>query len=108
MSYESISDIDKEIIAQQNKLAELVQSRIRMQRDTRTSSETGQLAIFLHEKQCRWNHTDGCSWHYEIHNGVPDWSGHAHSKYWNIAAQILKHGYKCEDVTDIVNIINSH
>jgi len=23
-----------------------------------------ELATSLHSKQCRWNHTDGCSWHY--------------------------------------------
>lgn len=23
-----------------------------------------ELAEILHGKKCRWNHTDGCSWHY--------------------------------------------
>jgi hypothetical protein len=23
-----------------------------------------ELAEYLHGKQCRWNHTDGCSWYY--------------------------------------------
>ncbi len=107
MTYQTINDLEQEITAQKLKLAELENAKKVMIRDRKTNSPVGQLAIVLHEKQCHSNHTDGCSWHYEIHHGVPDWAGHAHSKYWNIAAQILSKGYKCEDVTDIVNIINS-
>lgn len=107
MSNQTINDLDNEIAAQKLKLAELENAKKVMSRDLKTSSLTGQLAIFLHEKQCHWNHTDGCSWHYEISKGVPDWSGSAHNKYWNIAARILSKGYNYEDVIAIVNIINS-
>ena len=107
MSYQTVNDIDQEIEAQKLKLSELESAKKAMIRDRQTTSLTGKLAITIHEKMCRWNHTDGCSWYYEIPRGVPDWSGHAHSKYWNIAAQLLSKGYKCEDVTDIVNIVSS-
>jgi hypothetical protein len=33
------------------------------------------LVIEYHDCNCKWNHTDGCSWHYEINRGVHDWSG---------------------------------
>jgi hypothetical protein len=105
MSYQTMTELEQEIAASKAKLAELESAKKAMIRDRKTSSDTGQLAIFLHEKLCNWNHTDGCSWHYEIHRGVPDWSGHAHSKYWSIAAQLANKGYKCEDVENIVSII---
>lgn len=43
------------------------------------------VANALHEKMCRWNHTDGCSYHYE------KWSnpGHAKSKYLKKAQAML-------------------
>lgn len=45
-----------------------------------------QAAIMLHAKHCTDDHTDGCSWYYEIQNddkGYPihDWTRYAH-KYW--------------------------
>lgn len=36
------------------------------------------LAIRAHDALCAWNHTDGCGWGYEIHNGVHNWNGTAH------------------------------
>ena len=43
--------------------------------------EDARLAITLHSQFCNWNHTDGCSWHYEVRNGVHDWSGLGHAGY---------------------------
>lgn len=40
-----------------------------------------QLALTLHSMLCRWNHTDGCSWHYEITKSGHDWKQHAHAEY---------------------------
>ncbi len=107
MSYQTMTELEQEIAASKAKLAELESTKKAMIRDRRTSSDTGQLAIFLHGKMCRWNHTDGCSWHYEIDKGIHNWDGHAHDKYWSIAAQILSKDYKCEDIKDIISIINS-
>lgn len=45
-----------------------------------TDSEQ-KLAEELHEVLCRWNHTDGCGWHYEIKDGVADWSRYDHANY---------------------------
>lgn len=33
--------------------------------------EVQQLATLLHQKQCRYNHTDACSWEYENWNTEP-------------------------------------
>ena len=48
-----------------------------------------QLARYLHDMMCNFNHTDGCSWHYEINNGVDDWSAYAHSSYLTKANRLL-------------------
>lgn len=42
------------------------------------------LAIKLHEKLCRLNHTDGCSWFYE-----QTWDGGRHQRYLEKAKNIL-------------------
>jgi len=48
------------------------------------------LAIHLHDNLCRTNHTDGCSWHYEIKGGIHIWSGYAHHMYLSDATHLLK------------------
>ena len=48
-----------------------------------------QLARYLHDMMCNSNHTDGCSWHYEINNGVDDWHGRAHVPYLTKANRLL-------------------
>lgn len=40
-----------------------------------------QLATVLHDAMCRWNHTDGCSWFYEVHKDVDDWTGSTHERW---------------------------
>jgi Holliday junction resolvasome RuvABC DNA-binding subunit len=44
------------------------------------------LAEILHEKQCHWNHTDGCGWHYESWNSM----GYSRQEYLKKAREILK------------------
>lgn len=105
MSYQTVKEVENAIAEQKRKLAELESAKEKMGKDRQTNSETGQLAIFLHSKLCNWNHTDGCSWFYEIErDGTVNWAGYGHAKYWEIAQTILNKGYKCDDVTDIVTL----
>ncbi len=53
-------------------------------------SDDRQLAISLHEILCHWNHTDGCSWHYEMDNGKHRWDNQAHSSYLKKAQAMIK------------------
>lgn len=39
------------------------------------------LAIILHEKHCKCNHNDGCSWFYFIKNGYPTWDDPIQQSY---------------------------
>jgi len=56
-------------------------------RELDTSTPTHHLAIAMHQRLCRWNHTDGCLWHYEIEKGIHDWSGHDHQRWLRHANQ---------------------
>lgn len=53
-----------------------------------------QLARELHDKLCRWNHTDGCGWDYENNDGTEDWTGQAHDRYLGKARKLI---HQCKD-----------
>ena len=53
-------------------------------------SDDARLAEELHSMQCSWNHTDGCSWHYEISKGVADWKAYAHTRWLHKAREVMK------------------
>lgn len=46
-----------------------------------------ELAVVLHDAYCRYNHTDGCGWFYEIRNGKTDWTGWAHDRWSGYAKE---------------------
>lgn len=47
-----------------------------------------ELAVYLHEKYCTCNHTDGCFWSYE--NDCEDsWGGYAHQRWLKEAQELL-------------------
>ncbi len=48
--------------------------------------ERQRLAEIIHEKQCTWNHTDGCGWYYE------SWEkpGYSRNEYLEKADKLLK------------------
>ena len=52
-----------------------------------------QLAKELHGILCRWKHTDGCGWHYEMKDKKDDWTGHAHTEYLRKAQKLI---HSCE------------
>lgn len=103
MTVETISDVDLCIKEKEEELKGLKDTRIKMTQDRKTSSEAGQLAILIHSEQCRYNHTDGCSWHYEMKNNIPDWGAHAHSSYFEKATRMLK----ANDYNTIVSVMKS-
>lgn len=67
-----------------------------------------QLAIELHNKLCRGNHTDGCSFYYEIKDLDDNWEGSAHKKYLKKADLLLKEfPDDIDKVFRIIDIIES-
>lgn len=75
----SSSEIDDQI-------KELIKQRdiaLAAEQKLKTLSLSQRVAIIIHDNMCSHNHTDGCGWHYEIKNGIHDFSGSAH-KHWEV------------------------
>jgi hypothetical protein len=102
-----MSDVDREIAAREQELTELRETKTNMAKDVLTNSHEGQLAIFLHDNLCHYNHSDGCDWGYAIHDGIHNWNTHAHERYLNAAESIINHGHNVEEVISIINIIKA-
>lgn len=102
---QTLTEVEREIEKKRRDLANLESVRKNMLEDVQSASDAGQLAIELHKKFCNYNHTDGCGWHYEIHNGVHDWSRPDHVRWYRTATMLLNKGYSRQLVLDIVNII---
>jgi hypothetical protein len=80
-----MKDYDSEIAKLQAEIVSLQRSR-----DILTALPIGQrLAIFMHDELCYRNHTDGCSWLYEIRGGVHDWSATEHVRWKKKALTLL-------------------
>jgi glutamate synthase domain-containing protein 3 len=75
-------EFDKKINELQVELENVQNEKMRFMRLNRTQ----RLAELLHEKLCSWNHTDGCSWHYESWDDI----GNARKRYLEKAENILK------------------
>lgn len=76
----------------------------------KTYSEEENMAIYLHSVLCHFNHTDICSWYYEMKNDglEDDFSKYTHEKYLEKARAVIRAGYSIEDVKKIFNAINSN
>lgn len=101
-------DIDARISELETQIKSLKETKERLQALTPAED----LAIFLHDKLCTWNHTDGCEWHYEIKNGLPTWKSDAQKRYLhNACTAIRAMGSKPEEaafqIKKIVTIIKS-
>jgi small-conductance mechanosensitive channel len=48
------------------------------------------IAIARHDVLCRWNHTDGCSWFYEIKDGIHQFHMNEHARQLLGAQKILR------------------
>jgi hypothetical protein len=94
MSQLTIFGIEEQIKKRKQELAELEKSLV----TAKLESPDHQLARELHSMLCKWNHTDGCGWFYEIRNKQDDWNGSAHGTYLK-KAQKLIHTCKDEDIT---------
>ena len=68
------------------------------------------LAEQLHDRLCRFNHTDGGSWFYEAKGGEPDWTAWAHGKYLAHAQRVAgfceAHKITVEQALDIHNVVD--
>lgn len=71
-------------------------------------SPTDFLAIELHGLLCHANHADGCGWHYEINNGIHDWSRGDHVRWKSKARSSLANlakGFPDKPEKDLIGIV---
>lgn len=74
----------------------------------KTLPENQQLAILLHEHLCYGNHTDSCSWYYEMKNGIEHkWDGyaHAHQEWLKKADALLAHGIDKDTILLVIKCL---
>lgn len=93
-------DIDKEIEKQKKLLEELEAKK----KKEMAMSPAQRLAVWLHDSQCHYNHTDQCGWGYEITGGNHDWSRRTHADYLAKANTLLTF---TNDIELIKNIIRN-
>ena len=65
-----------------------------------------QLAVGLHDTLCKYNHIDGCSWHYEITDNVHNWDRREHRSELK-KAEVLTEYLENNDITheDVFTIL---
>ena len=93
-------DVAVEIERREKELEELKKKHAAM----KAEPVDHQLARYLHDMMCNFNHTDGCSWHYEINNGLEDWNAYAHASYLK-KANLLLSVAKSPGLFDVQRII---
>lgn len=101
----NINEIEQKIIRLQMELEEAK----RQQEEFNKLRFDHRMALLLHENTCIHNHTDGCSWFYEIKNNVHDWSHYEHERYLVRATRIIE-AFKADNIFDegvITRLVNS-
>ena len=72
-------------------------------------NEVEVLAITLHDKLCKANHTDGCGWFYFMENGVPTWGEHSQQRFLHKARCIdtwcRNKNLTIKDALDLIGLI---
>lgn len=94
------AELNREIESTRERLAELQKE----QKRRNGLPEDQKLAEYLHSKQCRWDHTEGCSWFYEFDNSEVNWGGYAHSRYLTSARKALK-SYDYSTVVGVLEVV---
>ena len=81
-----VEKLEEQILALEGKLARARQRRLELQ----ALDPNRRLAVFLHDKFCRYNHTDGCGWDYEgADDDVDCWTGPAHTRWLAEAKDLM-------------------
>lgn len=72
-----------------------------------TLSKEQRFAIYLHDKFCKSNHTDMCSWYYEFNNQIEhEWNRYAHKKYLEIAIKLIDEGIYYDEIEKVLKILS--
>lgn len=96
MSTQTIFSIEEKIKQQKASIAQL-EKELEI---AKLESPDRQLAKELHGMLCKWNHTDGCGWFYEMKGKQDDWSRPTHEEYLKKAQRLI---HRCEQEGCSVN-----
>lgn len=103
---ETVKELDKLIREQEKYLQTLQARKARLEAQKFTPEQ--ELAIELHKKFCRHNHTDGCSWYYEIDKDVHNWNDRSYSAHmeWLVKAKkVIDAGISPENFYKLMEIV---
>ena len=103
---ETVKELDKLIQEQEKNLAKLRRQKEKLEAQKLTPEQ--ELAIELHKKLCRWTHTDGCGWYYEMKDGIHEWDGgqySAHREWLKKAQKVIASGIQKETAIKLMEIV---
>jgi hypothetical protein len=90
MSTQNINDIQKEI---KNLEKKLEAERAKLTELNNLPLER-KIAVYMHERMCTWNHTDGCGWYYHSNLDEKDWKNGERKMWLDRANKLLAVMYK--------------
>ena len=67
--------------------------------------ENEKMAILLHNNLCHSNHTDMCSWYYEMKGVIHDWSSWTHKRYLEKANKLIQSGISLDTIETVFKCI---
>ena len=92
MSTNRIAELERELAQHKAELEKLIkeekEAAEKAQAEIDNNDPLKQLAIRLHGILCKHNHTDGCSWYYEVKNERHNWIGHEHQSWLKKAREV--------------------
>jgi hypothetical protein len=102
----TIEEIDR-MIAEHERDLQVLKERKKeyLEMDVISDTPAGKLAIALHEKMCKNDHTEYCSWYYFARDGKHDWSEFAHNQYLTKARGIINQGFDVDNVISVLKVI---
>ena len=87
MAYQrQFEKMQADIEQQQQRLTEL-----KLKEKSLAANEPRAVAEFLHEKECHWNHTDGCAWFYETWDGATGAGNSTRMEWLRKAEHLIKY-----------------
>ena len=85
MSIRDRKEIEEEIAKLQKELAEVNDLAIDM-----AKGDPKAIAIYLHDRMCKSDHSDRCGWYYEVHGGIHNWDDSSHKSWLERANRFIE------------------
>lgn len=97
--------LNDELATARQKLADLEAEADKLKKQEETLTPAQNVAVTLHERLCRGNHTDYCDWYYRDLTNPQTWTGEysTHKKYLEKAEKALA----VADGATIINVLEA-